>query len=390
MIGGFFVDGALKRLGNTCSFSSLCVLRRSAVPRHLSWNTRVFSTNRIVSRPAPRFPKIGEREGQWYSSSSTFSSRMGDTSTSLRYVDIGINLSDPVFKGNYHGKQVHENDLDDIIQRARDVGCQKFMVTGSDLGESKHAIDIARKYPGFCYATVGIHPCQAKLFDSYPGGPEKMLEELKSLALEAKNSGHVVAFGEFGLDYDRLFLSAKEPQLKYFEAQLDLAVEIQLPLFLHSRAAHEDFERLLTPRLEKLPKRGLVHSFTGTLEEMEKLVALGLDIGINGCSLKTEENLEVVKAIPLDRIQIETDGPWCEIRPSHASSKFLQGAPALPKAVKKERWQKGFMVKGRNEPVAIAQVAHVIAGVKGITVEEVCEAAWKNSIGMFGLGEESS
>ncbi|CEL02636.1 Putative Hydrolase [Aspergillus calidoustus] len=315
---------------------------------------------------------------------------MGDTSTSLRYVDIGINLSDPVFKGNYHGKQVHENDLDDIIQRARDVGCQKFMVTGSDLGESKHAIDIARKYPGFCYATVGIHPCQAKLFDSYPGGPEKMLEELKSLALEAKNSGHVVAFGEFGLDYDRLFLSAKEPQLKYFEAQLDLAVEIQLPLFLHSRAAHEDFERLLTPRLEKLPKRGLVHSFTGTLEEMEKLVALGLDIGVNGCSLKTEENLEVVKAIPLDRIQIETDGPWCEIRPSHASSKFLQGAPALPKAVKKERWQKGFMVKGRNEPVAIAQVAHVIAGVKGITVEEVCEAAWKNSIGMFGLGEESS
>ncbi|KAL3487093.1 hypothetical protein BJX62DRAFT_228258 [Aspergillus germanicus] len=315
---------------------------------------------------------------------------MGDTSTSLRYVDIGINLSDPVFKGNYHGKQVHEDDLDDIIQRARDVGCQKFMVTGSDLEESKHAIDIAQKYPGFCYATVGIHPCQAKLFDSYPGGPMKMLEELKSLALEAKNSGHVVAFGEFGLDYDRLFLSAKEPQLKYFEAQLDLAVEIQLPLFLHSRAAHEDFERLLAPRLGKLPKRGLVHSFTGTLEEMEKLVALGLDIGVNGCSLKTEENLEVVKAIPLDRIQIETDGPWCEIRPSHASSKFLPGAPALPKAVKKERWQKGLMVKGRNEPVAIAQVAHVIAGVKGITVEEVCEAAWKNSTRMFGLGEESS
>ena len=97
---------------------------------------------------------------------------------------------------------------------------------------------------------------------------------------------------------------------KYFEAQLEIAVELQLPLFLHSRAAGEDFERLLAPRLEKLPKRGLVHSFTGTLEEMQRLVALGLDIGVNGCSLKTEENLEVVKAIPLDRIQIETDGPW--------------------------------------------------------------------------------
>lgn len=137
-----------------------------------------------------------------------------------------------------------------------------------------------------------------------------MLDEIKTLALESKNAGHAVAFGEIGLDYDRLFLSAKEPQLKYFEAQLDLAVEIQLPLFLHSRAASEDFERLLAPRLEKLPKRGLVHSFTGTLEEMQRMVALGLDVGINGCSLKTEENLEVVKAVPLDRLQIETDGPW--------------------------------------------------------------------------------
>ncbi|KAL4927195.1 3'-5'-exodeoxyribonuclease [Aspergillus undulatus] len=314
---------------------------------------------------------------------------MGETNTTLRYVDIGINLSDPVFKGNYHGKQVHDDDLDDIVQRARDVGCQKFMVTGSDLEESKRAIEIARKYPGFCYATVGVHPCQAKHFDEYPGGPQKLLDEVRSLALESKQAGHAVAFGEFGLDYDRLFLSAKEPQLKYFEAQLEVAVELQLPLFLHSRAAADDFERLLAPKLEKLPKRGLVHSFTGTLEEMQRLLALGLDIGVNGCSLKTEENLEVVKAIPLDRIQIETDGPWCEIRPSHASSKFLSGAPPLPKAVKKERWQKGCMVKGRNEPVAIVQVAHVIAGVKGITSEEVCEAAWANSIKMFGLGEEN-
>lgn len=137
-----------------------------------------------------------------------------------------------------------------------------------------------------------------------------MLDELKSLALESRAARHAVAFGEIGLDYDRLFLSPKDQQLKYFEAQLDLAVEIQLPLFLHSRAASEDFERLLAPRLEKLPKRGLVHSFTGTMEEMERLVALGVDVGVNGCSLKTEENLEVVKALPLDRIQIETDGPW--------------------------------------------------------------------------------
>lgn len=135
-----------------------------------------------------------------------------------------------------------------------------------------------------------------------------------------------------------------------------------------------------------------MHSFTGTQEEMERLVELGLDIGVNGCSLKTEENLAVVKAIPLERLQIETDAPWCEIRPSHASSKYLSkdsGAPVLPKAVKKEKFVQGAMVKGRNEPCTIGLVAHVVAGVKGVSVEEVCEAAWANTRRMFGMDMET-
>ena len=213
-----------------------------------------------------------------------------------------------------------------------------------------------------------------------------MIRELKALVLEAKTSGHVVAFGEIGLDYDRLFLSPKGTQLKYFELQLDLAVEMQLPLFLHSRACSPDFENILQARLEKLPRRGLVHSFTGTVPELQTLIDLGFDVGINGCSMKTEDNLLAVKEVPLDRLQIETDGPWCEIRPSHASSQYLSDGPAITKAVKKEKWQKGLMVKGRNEPATIVRVAHVIAKVKEITVEEVCEAAWKNSTEMFGLG----
>jgi TatD DNase family protein len=137
-----------------------------------------------------------------------------------------------------------------------------------------------------------------------------MLNALKELARTSAAEGHTVAFGEIGLDYDRLFMSPKDQQLKYFEAQLDIATELQLPLFLHMRAAADDFERLLRPRLAKLPKSGVVHSFTGSLEEMRSLVDLGLHIGVNGCSLKTEENLLVVKEIPLDRLHIETDGPW--------------------------------------------------------------------------------
>ncbi|KAH7085081.1 deoxyribonuclease tatD [Paraphoma chrysanthemicola] len=307
----------------------------------------------------------------------------------LRYVDIGINFTDPIFRGEYNGKQRHEDDFEDVIQRALDAGCEKFMVTGSDLAESKHAIEIAKVHSGHCYATVGVHPCSAKHFDSHPGGPSELLSALRTLALEGKQSGHAVAFGEIGLDYDRLFLTPKEQQLKYFEAQLEIAVEVQLPLFLHSRAASEDFERLLGARLEQLPKRGLVHSFTGTIEEMQRLVGLGFDIGVNGCSMKTDENIEVVKQIPLEHLQIETDGPWCEMRPSHASAKFLKDAPPLPKAVKKEKFAKGLMVKGRNESATIPHVAYAIASIKDITVEQVCNAAWKNSVEMFGLGEKS-
>ena len=163
---------------------------------------------------------------------------------------------------------------------------------------------------GLCYATIGVHPCSAKVFDNYSSGPDALLQDLRSLAIESKNAGYATAFGEIGLDYDRLYLTDKEQQLKYFEAQLDIAVEVQLPLFLHSRAASQDFERLLKPRLSQLPKKGLVHSFTGTMDEMKRLVAMDLDIGVNGCSMKTDENLNVVRAIPMDRMQIETDGPW--------------------------------------------------------------------------------
>jgi TatD DNase family protein len=221
-----------------------------------------------------------------------------------------------------------------------------------------------------------VHPCSATAFDTHPSGPTGLLSSLATLASNGAAAGTVVAVGEIGLDYDRLHYTPADQQLRHFEAQLDEFAKLtpSLPLFLHMRAASDDFERILAPRLQYFPKKGLVHSFTGTVTEMQRLVDLGLDIGVNGCSLKTEENLEVVKMIPLERLQIETDGPWCEIRPSHASHKMLVDAPSMPKAVKKEKFAKGMMVKGRNEPCTIPLVAHVIAKLKGITVEEVCEA----------------
>ena len=179
------------------------------------------------------------------------------------------------------------------------------MVTGSNLKESKHAIEIAKAHPGLCYATIGVHPCSAKQFDTHRGGASALLAALKTLALEAKETAHAVAFGEIGLDYDRLFLTPKDQQLKYFEAQLEIAVEVQLPLFLHSRAASEDFERLLGNKLGQLPKRGLVHSFTGTMEEMRRVVDLGFDIGVNGCSMKSKRLLYLLSLDILTNVAIQ-------------------------------------------------------------------------------------
>jgi TatD DNase family protein len=132
-----------------------------------------------------------------------------------------------------------------------------------------------------------------------------------------------------------------------------------------------------------------VHSFTGTGTEMLELVEMGFDIGINGCSMKTEENIEVVRNIPLDRIQLETDGPWCELRPSHASAAFVKDLPPHGwKSVKKEKWVDGAMVKGRNEPCMIRLVAWAVAEIKGVSLAELTEQAWENTVRMFGLGEK--
>lgn len=392
---------------------------------------------------------------------------------------IGINLADPIFRGVYNGKQRHDDDLNGLVDRARQVGCTKLIVTGSSFRTSRDALALAKDYPGTVYSTAGIHPCSSSIFDSThphsheedgdgehtpacgpdPDKPildddlvvdlektETIISDLRRLVEDARAAGphqqQLVAFGEFGLDYDRLHYCARLLQLHSFRAQLSLAASLspQLPLFLHSRAAHADFVACLKAAfgdgLERLDKGGVVHSFTGTIEEMRELMDLGLYIGLNGCSFKTAENCEVVRAVRLDRLMIETDGPWCEVRPSHEGWKYLveidkkeraeaeASEPSLPssengevappavkqppkkqpqstkkpqkkesevierfKTVKKEKWVEGAMVKGRNEPCMIERVAKIVAGIKGVSVEEVCEAAWLNTVKVFGIEE---
>ncbi|KAK4640152.1 hypothetical protein QC761_604470 [Podospora bellae-mahoneyi] len=479
--------------------------------KSFSSTTRIFTRALLSSgATAHHFSATPALRSKMAESNSTEANGASLTTYQPRYIDIGINLADPIFRGRYHGKSRHPDDLQGVIDRAKEVGCTKLLVTGSSFKSSRDALKIASKFPNVVFTTAGIHPCSSSIFspshhkhhdesqsedesaDQHtpacgpdPTKPildgegvdharsEVIISDLKELITTApKNS--LIAFGEFGLDYDRLHYCSKEVQLHSFAAQLRLAASLspQLPLFLHSRAAHGDFVRLLKdafgPRLEKLQKGGVVHSFTGTIEEAKELMDLGLYVGINGCSFKTVENCKVVKQIDLSKMMLETDGPWCEVRPTHEGWKYLvqfeearrkeqeekkrleeeerqkqekieaerkaqeelekkaaelesgveggkaggegekkrQRQPKKPKqqqqpqgkknqkkesevpdrfkVVKKEKWEEGAMVKGRNEPCTIERIARIVAGIKGVGVEEVCEAAWENTAKVFG------
>ena len=108
-----------------------------------------------------------------------------------------------------------------------------------------------------------------------------------------------------------------------FPPHFDLAEKHQLPMYLHSRSTNGDFARIVKENRHKF-STGVVHSYTGDKEELEQLLEMGLYIGVNGCSMKTAENCGIVKLIPLDRIMLETDCPYCDIRNTHASMKFVK------------------------------------------------------------------
>lgn len=223
--------------------------------------------------------------------------------------------------------------------------------------------------------------------------PTSYLASLSSLI--ASDRQHVVALGELGLDNDRLHFAPAASQVSSFTAQLALSKQHQLPLFLHSRAAHPEFLRVMKANRPLWEHQGgVVHSFTGTKEEMLELVAEGLYVGINGCSLKTDDNLEVIKALPLEWLMLETDAPYCSPTTTHSSHKHLASIPDEPwagggKVNKPEKFKEGEMVKGRGEPCGVGKIAWVVAQVKGLDVEVVAEAAWQNTRKLFWKEEAS-
>jgi TatD DNase family protein len=246
---------------------------------------------------------------------------------------------------------------------------------------------LVAQQPGQCTLTMGIHPYHAAIPESEMAATMDELAQRVSDALACRPCP-ISAFGELGLDYDRLNHASKEDQIRIFKAQLDLFVARgwQLPLFLHCRAAFEDFTEIIKPYMAKLPRGGLVHSFVGSTDEMTALVDLGMGISVNGFSFQSRTSVDMVAAIPLDRLMLETDAPWGEIKATSNLAKryCINAAQPLP-SKKRDKWDASSMVKERNESCNMPLVAFIVAGIKGCSVEEVATRAYRNSSSMFGF-----
>jgi len=240
----------------------------------------------------------------------------------------------------------YKDDTNEIIQRTLKNNVWLINV-GSQYSTSKRAVEIAEKYEQGVYATVGLHPIHIQDNFGY--------QEYYKLAKSKK----VMAIGEIGLDYKPEYLSFKKQQKQVFLEQLDLAKELKLPVIFHCRMAHAELIEILKARsgmLLHLP--GVIHCFTGTLEQAEQYIEMGLYLGFNGLIFKMNQWDEVIKKIPLAKILLETDCPY------------------LPPPE---------FVGQRNEPLYVKYIAERIAKIKNISYQEVAKTTTLNAKKLFNL-----
>jgi TatD DNase family protein len=273
---------------------------------------------------------------------STASASPAAAAPPAQLIDIGINLA----------HDSYDADREAVIARARAAGVVQMVVTGSTLTSSVRAIALAREHPGRLFATAGVHPHHASEFSAARAA------ELEELARRAE----VVAVGECGLDYFRDF-SPHPAQQQAFHRQLELAARIGKPVFLHQRDAHADFAAIL--REHAASWRGVAHCFTGSQQELECYLQLGLAIGITGwiCDERRGTHLAaLMPQIPPARLLLETDGPYL-----------------LPRDLKPKPASR------RNEPAYLLQVAMAVSRARGESLESLARSSTAAARALFQL-----
>ncbi len=256
------------------------------------------------------------------------------------YIDTHTHL----FLNNFDG------DRDEVIKNALDAGVKYMLVPGTDIETSKQAIILAEKY-SFIYATVGIHPHDTKDWD------DAWIDELRELAKHKK----VVAIGEIGLDYFYDF-SPKAKQHQAFEKQIQLALELELPIVIHNRDSNNDIMDFAR-KFKETPLKAQYHCFAGTIDNARELVEMGHYISFTGniTFKKADSVREVLSKVSVENIMLETDSP------------FLTPVPHRGK---------------RNEPKHIPLIAEVVAKTHHLRVEDVARTTSWNAYKLFGIGEK--
>lgn len=235
-----------------------------------------------------------------------------------------------------------------LVSDAIRAGVTKMIAVGCDLNDSKLAIACAQQHRGSVWASIGIHPHEAKLaLDA------DCLNAFAGLAVKP----NVVAVGECGLDYFYEH-SPRKDQITVLKFQLDLATEHNLPVIFHVRDAFDEFWPIFDKYEGKV--RGVLHSFTDSIEHMQAAVERGLCIGVNGIATfaKQQSQLQMYQAIPLNNLVLETDAP------------FLTPVPFRGKI---------------NEPKQISTVAAFLAELRGETINELSQATTANAEALFAI-----
>ena len=261
----------------------------------------------------------------------------------MSWCDIGVNFTD---KRLIFGP---------VFERALAADISHIIITGTNLDKSQQAIQLAQQYPNHLWTTAGVHPHDASQFTT------QTIDDLRTFA----KSTRVVAIGECGLDFNRNFSTPAE-QLFAFEQQLKLACELSLPVFLHERDAFEAQIKLLK-KYHKTLKGGVVHCFTGNIEQMNRYLDLDLYIGITGwvCDLKRGQTLrEAVKSLPLNRVLLETDAPYLR-----------------PKGLANNR----KVDSGNNEPAYLPFIAQEVASLMATDIKTLQLASQTNTQALFNI-----
>lgn len=225
-------------------------------------------------------------------------------------IDIGCNLTHDSF----------DRDREQVIRHAFEAGVAQLVITGASEQGSEKALELACQYPGQLFATAGVHPHRAAEYT------DRTDQRLRELLLRPE----VVAVGEAGLDYFR-DISPRKAQRTAFEHQLQIAIDTQLPLFLHQRDAHQDFFAILKSVRDQL-SAVVVHCFTDTKEALHDYLELDCHIGITGwiCDERRGFHLkDLVLDIPANRLLIETDSPYLKPRNLRPKLKSNRNEPRL-------------------------------------------------------------